>query len=530
VALIWRGIFEVEDDDFVATAVGEVESWLRWKLGDDEFELPTDGSLVEHRAGREITGREASEGDLSAFRASLFERREEDELRTTVTAFSDGHSSWAWVDLERWSVDAFLESWVPIAPGVVGTLLRSGACRRGPSKLRHEVDVATGEQGEELARHLLDPGRELPLVVVSPTSEERDGDMRAPKQRATELKRRLMGIAPVVVLGPGAVTALSGAMLRDCGEGFDVYGGAIRTYLPGITSDDSPRRHRFVPFHRMSGRAPRVSAEIIAAAIQRGACAQAPPSVWREKLRPLVEPAGTSDEEVWEIARDIERDLSDERAKRAGVQETLDSERETAAETERENSRLERRVAYLEHRMRELGSPAEPTPGEDTAFDPDFCGEVPPELTDRLTHIAFPEPQWTHADELDTHESAAWAKRAWRAFMAMEAYALAKANGDFTGNLRDYCAEGRPDAVPASWIALKESATTNNNAHYRALRTLPLHPDVCGKTETYMPAHVKIEQGGYPAPRIHFHDDTAGATGKVHVGYFGVHLDNNSKN
>jgi len=41
---------------------------------------------------------------------------------------------------------------------------------------------------------------------------------------------------------------------------------------------------------------------------------------------------------------------------------------------------------------------------------------------------------------------------------------------------------------------------------------------------------IKIEQGGYPSPRIHFHDDTGGATSQVHVGYFGVHLDNKSKN
>ncbi len=32
-----------------------------------------------------------------------------------------------------------------------------------------------------------------------------------------------------------------------------------------------------------------------------------------------------------------------------------------------------------------------------------------------------------------------------------------------------------------------------------------------------------------PAPRIHFVDDTAGATGKIHVGWFGHHLDNDSK-
>jgi hypothetical protein len=39
-----------------------------------------------------------------------------------------------------------------------------------------------------------------------------------------------------------------------------------------------------------------------------------------------------------------------------------------------------------------------------------------------------------------------------------------------------------------------------------------------------MPAHLKIaEGGGMLAPRLYFHDDTRGPTGKVHVGYIGPH-------
>jgi hypothetical protein len=53
---------------------------------------------------------------------------------------------------------------------------------------------------------------------------------------------------------------------------------------------------------------------------------------------------------------------------------------------------------------------------------------------------------------------------------------------------------------------------------------------VTGESRVYMPSHIKIEPGGYPAPRIHFMDDTGRVTGKVHIGYFGIHLDNKSKN
>jgi len=215
---------------------------------------------------------------------------------------------------------------------------------------------------------------------------------------------------------------------------------------------------------------------------------------------------------------------------RGRAEDTLESERETAATTERENDDLRRRVVWLERRLLELGAPPDPTPDEDARFDPDFCGDVPAEVAGRLSGVEFPESQWPYADELATHVSASWAKRAWRAFKAMDSYAAAEADGSFEGNFRDYCDEGRPGAIPVTWIALSESESTDRNVRFRGLRTLPLDPAVRGDKQIYMPAHIKIEQGGYPSPRIHFHDDTGGATGKVHVGYFGVHLDNKSKN
>jgi hypothetical protein len=44
-----------------------------------------------------------------------------------------------------------------------------------------------------------------------------------------------------------------------------------------------------------------------------------------------------------------------------------------------------------------------------------------------------------------------------------------------------------------------------------------------------MEEHIRIEQGGSPSPRIHYYDDTRGVTGKIHVGWFGDHLDSRAK-
>jgi hypothetical protein len=58
---------------------------------------------------------------------------------------------------------------------------------------------------------------------------------------------------------------------------------------------------------------------------------------------------------------------------------------------------------------------------------------------------------------------------------------------------------------------------------------LPISVDVEPVGRTLMEEHIKIEQGGALAPRIHFFDDTSGATGRIHIGWFGHHLDSAAK-
>jgi hypothetical protein len=58
---------------------------------------------------------------------------------------------------------------------------------------------------------------------------------------------------------------------------------------------------------------------------------------------------------------------------------------------------------------------------------------------------------------------------------------------------------------------------------------LPISAEAVPEGRVYMEAHIRIEMGGTPCPRIHFYDDTAGTTGKIHIGWFGDHLDSFSK-
>jgi hypothetical protein len=71
---------------------------------------------------------------------------------------------------------------------------------------------------------------------------------------------------------------------------------------------------------------------------------------------------------------------------------------------------------------------------------------------------------------------------------------------------------------------MKESETVIANPRLRWMRGLPIDPAVGVGESVLMEAHMKIAEGGGPiAPRIYFYDDTAGSTGKVHVGFIGPH-------
>ena len=77
---------------------------------------------------------------------------------------------------------------------------------------------------------------------------------------------------------------------------------------------------------------------------------------------------------------------------RARAEETLESEREMAAATERENDDLRRHVAWLlsgggrsrAHRQSQHRK-------DEPRFDPDFCGDVPEEVAGQLPGVEYPE-------------------------------------------------------------------------------------------------------------------------------------------
>lgn len=538
-ALVSRYMLQLDDPSFVDQGPVLLRDWLRWKRKEGELELPSDNSVLRLDGGADLWIRAGSDGNHKGFRGGYFEQRENEQVRTTFTALDGEGSQWAWIDLERWSDDPYGPGWVPLAPGIVTALLDYGKCFRGGVAFPRRYREIGWKGAERLAEQILDPDREVPIVVATPTSSELEGDLKAARKRASALQRHLKGLAPVVLLKKAGVEGFSSFMEANAWD-LGVSDGAIRIFLPGAGSDnDIPARHRLIPYRRISRRPDDAIGRLIALPLMRGACHEPPPPFWVDGLREVMGERGaeqidTQLEELLELAEEerhlAERRLEDAELARLEIESSLEAERATVAEVLDESDDFRRRLRYAQDQIRKSGNtPKEPSEQVEV---PDFCSEVVELVEAHCSGVVVGPSVLEAAEALDEHVEPSWARKAWRAFRAMQAYVETKKDGQSgTDNFLVFCQRGEhPDVIPASWVSLTESASTDTNQQFREQRTFTVPQEVNAFGSIYMAAHIKIERGGSPAPRIHFHDDTDGATSKIHVGWFGRHLDSKAKN
>jgi hypothetical protein len=532
VALIYRALFNVEQPGFVGEAPQFAQEWVRWKLRRDDIVLVGDGEIERDERGVEARWWYAEDGGSSVFRAMVYEDRHDDaeQVRTTFTAFGDGPQSWVLTDIERWATSSEAHPWVPHAPRIVGSLLEQLVCHRGEFRLPRTYKFVGARDAAALARALADSGRELPVVVLSSSQRE---DLSTAKERAGELAKCLAGVAPIFLLGRRAVSAFSRETLKELGEGMDVYGGAIRIYNPGAGSaTDSPYRHRLVPFRRFEGRSSTIVTRLIAAPLLSRATETPPPPIWRERIRELLESSGGDDAELLalyeEETQQRKLQLDELSALSIDLQERQDELEGENVELLGELDSLRGRVRYLQTQLAELDAQAAYVDFEPDPFVPDWCGEVVSEAQKRLDMLVIPDSVRAGAEALDEHANASWGRRAWSAFQALQAYGEAKQT-EFAGDFMAYCERSDGVKIPASWIGRHESKITKETARFRDLRTLPVDREVSSEGEIFMEEHIKIQQGGTPSPRIHYFDDTGGTTRKIHIGWFGDHLNSRAK-
>ncbi|GGM40038.1 hypothetical protein ACFFX1_31380 [Dactylosporangium sucinum] len=212
--------------------------------------------------------------------------------------------------------------------------------------------------------------------------------------------------------------------------------------------------------------------------------------------------------------------------------EGLRFEREFAelelTEAEREADRLRARIRWLETELAKSGQHKFGIESPQTSLpDPPASVADAIELAPiYLPYLELGDTAQTGAD-LDVHpQGERWGIKIWQALVALNDYACARSTGAWSNSFHAWCQAPPPGgaAIPATWVALKESETTDTMPKLRAARTFQVPVKVDSSGKVYMAPHVKIQQGGSPCPRIHFHDDAGGQTGKVYVGYIGDHL------
>ncbi|MFF4985570.1 hypothetical protein ACFY19_00190 [Streptosporangium saharense] len=225
-------------------------------------------------------------------------------------------------------------------------------------------------------------------------------------------------------------------------------------------------------------------------------------------------------------------EAEDESDRLAGEMDRLHTEHEILqqeyAEAVALARKLQERVRWLEGKLARAGNPAFGLSPDDSVFEPTSLMDALNMAREKLAHVEIGDTD-TEAAKLDlTYPTLArvWASKTWDALRALDAFAQARSAGDFSGGFFDWCRSSTTLTIPAGMVAMSESKTVNTNGRYSTRRTFPVPVEVHPSGKVMMEAHIKIRKGGCPAPRIHFHDDSGGLTGKIWIGHVGDHLPN----
>ena len=528
-AIVYRTVFEDTRADLVHDTTAGWREWL-WEKANGEIALPGPGE-EEMIGAWTLRHTEAASEGVEAKRFVLIEDQGTSQWTTTLTVLVGSDRQIIWLDLDTVRDEVFGRPPDVRSPIIVRRLIANRTSQMGSAVLHDQaIKARVASDGLLLSQTLYDRDRGAPLVVFSRKYGEDDQTL---VRRAERTADRLAGIANTWVFVDEAAEATFNASIHD---DLRVYGGAVRTYLPGVSSERPDRwRHKVLRWDVASGHAD-VAGRIIGRALLERAAAKRPPDLFTSNAHDLAAIRGVaaSDEREWLQA--LEDELSSHEETRrllTAVIEERDILQSEVAETTREVSSLQGRVRRLEYALREQGQDpwaiVEQQP--DVPDVVDSCTAALDMARKHLDGLELPERLDEATAALDQYqESSTFADKAWQALRALQGYVEAKrmgAGGDF-GMLLDQGVIA--PAIPRGWWTSKESQTTANNPKFRRARMFPVPTSVSESGEVYMEAHVKLVPGGMPAPRIHVYDDTSGPTGKIHVGHFGDHLENSKTN
>ncbi|MFD6414880.1 hypothetical protein [Streptomyces sp. NPDC060194] len=409
----------------------------------------------------------------------------------------------------------------------------------------HLADVTTTPAFVEAADvhdvigELCDTRRRMPVVVATvPYGKD-------PEDWATSvvdpLFRSLHGLAVLYVLTPEAQSAFNRAL-----EFHPVFGGGVRTYLPGMDPAWRPdaQRHPVMSRKTIESNRPKAAA-VLASLPQRLALRQPLPSalldVPRPRPRPRPTPDGadlaqlrTENKALTAVLDEAERaealrvdelnELYAELAKSERSSNELRGENEELYDKVQESQRL---VRFLRDRLDAVGEYAASHTQVSTpeiSYPATFADLL--ERLDELPHVSF-TGRHKVTQGLDSQSVDNWLRVAWDGLLALNQFAGASKEGTTTGDFLSWCKSEASAAFPfpAAKVAMRESDTVARHHKLRNERMLPVPQSVDPSGRVFMQAHLKIGGGNTIAPRLHFYDDTA-HSGALCVGHLGPHLRN----
>ncbi|MFI6434136.1 hypothetical protein [Streptomyces sp. NPDC050759] len=516
--------------------LGEIKRLDTSALDEGRNEL-ANGITLDHDAA---AGRH---GSYSRWRLRETRPKNQGTWQSTLVVRSgnrdDDRRTWLQVDIEHHPAIPDLHPIRANTPGIARLLLDAIPTQDGLADVGTVPKFIEPEDVEEVIEELCDESRRLPIVIASVPHGQ---DPETWTEKVVEpAYKHLTGLAVMYVLRPDAQTLFNAALTYH-----PVFGGGLRTYLPGVDPAWQPDAQRHLVMSRTTVESnPRRAAALLAVLPQRLALRLPLPAaldslpVQRTRPRPAAHGSGLDDlraenetltkmldeAEQREIANaDVLRDL------RQQLQVAEEQEFDQAAE----NQDLYAKLKHAERQMRALQIRLERAGQYDLAHaSVDAPTDAPAtfaEILDRMgefTRLRFTGDR-RRTRELDAQSIGNWVEVAWDALHALDNYAAASASGTAGGDFRYWCAHLPEDCAcpfPAGKVKMKESKTVGNRDDWRRERTFPVPETVDPAKKLFMEAHLRIGGGNTVSPRLYFYDDGP-HTGLVYVGYLGPHLTN----
>ncbi|MBK3525371.1 MULTISPECIES: hypothetical protein [Streptomyces] len=447
------------------------------------------------------------------------------------------------LDVEHLPDDPDTLPTVAKTPRLAGSLLDVLRARDGLADVTRMPQVVEAPDLDSVIDELCDEERRLPVVMATaPNGADFDTWL---ERTLDPLVRPLAGLAILYALAPGVDHHFNRAM-----EYHRVFGGGIRTFLPGVDPAWAAdgQRHR-VMSHRvitenparvrrllaqlprnLAARAP-LPPELDAVPVLRARTNEHPTGSELERLRDenhalfeILEEAGREQR----VRADEIRDLKNELQRARSDEITLIAEYD---EQYRELHEARAQLVTVQKRLLALGA-------AEAAYAPDDSGPAAPEsfaeILERIEEM--PRVHFTGARKItleldDQAYGSSWVRMAWDALLALRDYADASADacagGPVFRDFKQWC-EDAPDgkhSVSPRKVVRDESKTVKSNAAWRRERTFPLPEHVEPSGRLFMGAHVRIGGGNTVAPRLHYHDAACAEHG-LFIGYIGPHLTN----